>query len=168
MKCCSLFLLYSAVIVLAFSSVELNAKTLPFTALKKISSIKAKPTEYRSELATIALVYQPDCSWCKKQGQWLAKVQQQCANQVNLALIGNKGSKRQLKRELQHFDRRLPAYLANKAFLRSIGGVAASPTTLFFDKEGKLLAKKRGFIEPKQFINAVATISQQGCNIRAA
>lgn len=118
-----------------------------------------------NELVTIAMVYQPDCSWCKKQELLLRKIQHECNSKVNLALIGNKGNARELKRELKHFDKSLPAYSADNKFLRNIGGIAASPTTLFFDKNGNVIAKKRGYIPSEQLFNAVNIITEKSCSI---
>lgn len=118
-----------------------------------------------NELVTIAMVYQPDCSWCKKQEQLLRTIHHECQQDVNFALIGNKGSTQELKRELKHFDKSFPSYKADNKFLRKIGGVAASPTTLFFDKDGNILAKKRGYIPPDQLFNAVNIITNKSCTI---
>ena len=57
----------------------------------------------------------------------------------------------------------LSAMLADKTFLPMIGGIKATPTTLFFDKEGKLLLKKRGYIPAAKLIAAADSISGSGC-----
>ena len=96
---------------------------------------------------TVVMIFQPDCSWCKKQGEVLSQFKTEFGQSINFSLVGTKGRAQQLKRELKHYDKSLPAYLANKRFLRKIGGFEASPTLLIFDQSGALLGKRRGFIE---------------------
>jgi len=114
---------------------------------------------------TIAMLYQPDCKWCKKQGQWLAKAQNQCNKDINIVLIGNNGNKQQLKRELKHFHQKIPAFQANRKLLTAIGGIKASPTTLVFDQKGNLIAKRRGFITNSKLTDVANLITQGKCNI---
>lgn len=118
-----------------------------------------------SEKVTIAMVYQPDCQWCKKQGQWLAQLKRECSQQINIVLIGNNGSKRQLKRELKHFHHDIPAFHANRQLLTSIGGIKASPTTLLFDKKGTLTAKKRGYVDGEKLSEIANIISEEQCKV---
>ena len=134
-------------------------------SLKSLKTGERSTVLPENELATIAMVYQPDCPWCEKQELLLRKIKHACDSNVNLALIGNKGSARDLKRELKHFSQNLPAYRADSKFLRKIGGVDASPTTLFFDKKGNIIAKKRGYISPEKLFNAVNIITNKSCSI---
>jgi len=115
------------------------------------------------DLSTIAMIYQPGCQWCKKQGKLLANIQRLCASHANIAIIGAEGTTQKLKRELRHFDKNLPAFEASKQFLRKIQGVKAFPTTLVFDKNGKLIAKKRGYIKPQKLAKVMSVITQQRC-----
>lgn len=147
----------------ASTSIE-NGKNNQFL-LKSLLSGKREAVIKTNGRITIAMIYQPDCSWCKKQGRILKKLLEQCPKALNIALIGNQGSRKQLKRELKHFDKKLSAYQAESFFLREIGGVAASPTTLFFDEQGQLIAKRRGYIPQEQFSNAVSQLTHNHCNI---
>jgi thioredoxin-related protein len=116
-------------------------------------------------LSTIAMIYQPGCKWCKKQGELLANIQRQCASHANIALIGADANTQKLRRELHYFDPNLAAFEANKKFLRKIKGVAAFPTTVIFDSSGKLIAKKRGYIEPKKLAQVMGAITKQHCDV---
>lgn len=130
------------------------------------SSAKAPPqTSEQAAKTTIAMVYQPDCKWCKKQGKWLNKAQAQCAQNLGIVLIGNNGDKRQLKRELKHFHQDMPAFLANRKLFAEVGGVAASPTTLVFNQEGKLIAKQRGYVDDATLSDVAQKITQGQCVI---
>lgn len=157
-----LIVLASAAAALPVHSIAASTQQLSLKSLHTGERIPAVPN---NQLATVAMIYQPDCSWCKKQEQYLSQINRQCNSKINLLLIGNNGSVRELKRELKYFDKKIPAFHASRQFLHHIGGVAASPTTVFFDKDGNVLAKKRGYIPPAQLFNAVKVISNQGCAI---
>lgn len=150
-------------IFISVISLNLNVHAMPFS-LKPLKAANEKAS-VANGLATITMIYQPDCSWCKKQGESLAKVFEQCQSSINVALVGTKGNKRQLKKELKHYHQDMPAYIADRQFLRSIGGYQASPTTLVYDSRGQLLANKRGFISPDKLAQALAIVSQGECQI---
>ncbi len=130
---------------------------------KNLATGKHEQLVANTNVASVVMIFQPDCAWCKKQGKLLASVKSQCQQRVNLSLLGYKGSTAALKRELKHFDKSLPAYKARQSFLRQIGGVKASPTTLFYDKQGQLLAKKRGYITPEVLQAALSQLTEQQC-----
>jgi len=166
MKINSLNWLEMVMALLCFSAIAAlpQAQALPFT-LKSL-----KPSQEMSKLdakglATVTMIYQPDCSWCKKQGKALAKAFKQCQGSMNIALVGTKGNARQLKKELKHYHKDIPAFIADRKFLRTIGGYQASPTTLIFDAKGALIAKKRGFIPKEKLASALAILSQGACQI---
>ncbi len=140
------------------------AHALPFS-LKPLKAEQVKVVKEDNALVTVAMIYQPNCAWCKKQGQSLAKVFEQCQGSINLALVGTKGNARQLKKELKHYHKELPAFMADRNFLRSIGGYQASPTTLIFDTGGELIAKKRGYIPQDKLAHVLGILSQGECQI---
>lgn len=116
----------------------------------------------------ITMVYQPNCPWCKRQSKALATLVERCADQISINIVGHKGSKQALKRELKHYPGLLSAYLADHAFLRAIGGVKASPTILFYNEKGQLVKKQRGFIETTKLFKAASILTQQQCEITAS
>ena len=111
------------------------------------------------------MIYQPDCSWCKKQGKILERAFKQCQNSMNIVLVGTKGNTRQLRKELKHYHNDIPAFIADRKFLRDIGGYQASPTTLIYNEKGELIVKKRGFIPEEKLASALAVISRDSCHI---
>ena len=133
--------------------------------LKSLQPGNIAAIENYAEVSTIAMLYQPGCKWCKKQGKLLANIQKSCGAHANIALVGADGNTQKLKRELRHFDKNLPAFEANKKFLRKIKGIEAFPTTVVFDKKGKLIAKKRGYIEPQKLAQVLGVLTNQRCNI---
>lgn len=118
------------------------------------------------KLASVTMIFQPDCSWCKKQGKTLAKAFEQCQSSININLVGAKGKTRQLKKELKHYHPSIPAYKADRQFLRAIGGYQASPTTLIYDQHDKLITKKRGFIPEQKLTHAIKVLTQGKCQIQ--
>ncbi len=155
------------VIVLLFLSAITavsQVQAQPFN-LKPLESSRVTYDKKINGLVTVAMIFQPDCSWCKKQGKLLELAFKQCQSSMNIALVGTKGSSRQLRKELKHYHNDIPAFIADRKFLRSIGGYQASPTTLIYNEQGKLIVKKRGFISAEKLAGALAIISQDACHI---
>jgi len=150
----------ASTIVFAFIT---SVSAAPFT----LKSLKPAVTanEVTSKLPTITMIFQPDCSWCKKQGIALANVYEQCKDAVNVSLVGAKGNRRQLKQALKHYHKDLPAFIADAKFLRKIGGYQASPTTIIYDDNGDILLKKRGYIANDKLQNVVKVLTQGACLI---
>ena len=141
-----------------------NAQAMPFN-LKSLNHYQAEKTTEIDKRVTVTMLFQPDCSWCKKQGKALAEAFRQCQSSVNITLVGVKGNKRELKKAFRHYHQDIPAFIADRKFLRDIGGYQASPTTLIYDNEGQLITKKRGFIPYDNLSKALNIISQGNCNI---
>jgi len=140
------------------------AQATPFN-LKPLHHSQTEKTTNSNNLATVAMIFQPDCSWCKKQGKALTEAFKQCKSSVNITLVGAKGNVRELKKELKHYHPGIPSFAADRKFLRAIGGYQASPTTLIYDDKGQLITKKRGFIPYDNLSKALNIISQGNCNI---
>lgn len=154
------------VIVLSLATVILcsEVQATPF-ALKSLNSHRVPSSIEENDLATIVMIYQPNCSWCKKQGKTLSVAYKQCRHSVNIALVGTQGNARQLKKELKHYHKYIPAFMADRKFLRKIGGYQASPTTLIFNAQGDLIMNKRGFIAQEKLANAMSIVSKGACHI---
>lgn len=153
-----------------FSSAQAAVMPLAVESLKPLRTNDKAINEATSQknvtqLAAVVMIYQPDCSWCKKQGEVLAKAFEQCHSSIAIALIGTKGKARQLRKELKHYHHDIPAYQANRQFLRSIGGYQASPTTLIYNNQGVLIAKKRGFISKEKLTKAFSMLTNGQCQL---
>lgn len=156
--------LMKLIVLITVSTITLCTFTqaTPFT-LKSLQS--EKTVEHVNDVATVTMIFQPDCSWCKKQGKILAEAFEQCQSSVNISLVGAKGSSSQLRKALKHYHKSIPAYKADSKFLRTIGGYKASPTTLIYDANGQLITKKRGFISHEKLAQALNIISNGDCSI---
>lgn len=162
-----------SIITLTFVSVMslfIRVQAVPFD-LKSLNHVELTSTKQTSitndaeSLPTVTMLFQPNCSWCKKQGQSLAKAFKQCANSINIAFVGVKGNVRELKREINHYHHGIPAFVADRQFLHAIGGFQASPTTIIYDGKGQIITKKRGFIPFDNLSKALNIISQGKCKI---
>lgn len=152
----------------AFTEDSVKASELPFELKELRAGIGESADRTKSnngKLPTLAMIFQPDCKWCKKQAATLALASHHCQSQLNVTIIGVKGDKRTLKKELRHYDEALPAYVSNRSFLRSIGGYQASPTTLIYDKNGKLVVNKRGFIEAEKLKQVFSSLTRGQCQV---
>ena len=154
------------IITLLISAITLSSQAiaLPFV-LKSLNVNQTLTGIEAADLATLVMIYQPDCSWCKKQGKTLSVAFEQCRGSMNIALVGTKGNARKLKKELKHYHKHIPAFMADRKFLREIGGYQASPTTLVFNAQGELIMKKRGFIAQEKLANVMSIISKGACHI---
>ncbi|WDE05585.1 hypothetical protein SG34_001160 [Thalassomonas viridans] len=124
--------------------------------LKSLTDRESKSlADYRGA-TRIAVVFQPECPWCDKQIADLARLEHLCGGAFSTVLIGTRGNKRTLKRELRRFAAPLPALQADKGFMRLLSGFEATPVTLFFGPAGKLLASRRGYIPPDKLKRAIA------------
>ena len=160
-------------ITLIFTSVmvinaELQATPFDLKPLYKTHLEKGENNSLAEDskgLPTITMLFQPKCSWCKKQGKTLAEAFKQCKSSINIRLVGVKGNIRELRKEFKHYHQSIPAYVADHKFLRAIGGYEASPTTLIYNEENQLITKKRGFIPHNNLSEALTILSKGRCNI---
>ncbi len=151
-------------IFISAMSATFTVKSTPFT-LKPLHTKEQTYHLKNNNLATISMIFQPNCSWCKKQGKTLATAIKHCQGLLNISLIGTNGNRRQLTHELKHYSSDIPAFIADRQFLRKIGGYQASPTTLIFNRKDKLLVKKRGFIPAEQLANVLDMLTQGKCQL---
>ncbi|WP_143764287.1 TlpA family protein disulfide reductase [Cognaticolwellia mytili] len=153
------------VLVIASAIVMVNYVSAAQFSLKSLKPADTSVRIQTNDLATVTMIFQPECSWCKKQGITMAKVFEQCNDSINVALIGANGNRRQLKQTLKNYHNAIPAFIADSKFLRSIGGYQASPTTLIYDGSGELLLKKRGYVAEDKLRSALQILSQGACKI---
>ncbi len=132
----------------------------------KMKRLQGNSTESLAGLSTkpkVVVVYQPHCKWCEKQISDLAQFQHHCDGAFNTILVGSKGNKRKLLSELKRFNGDFPAFAGSRKFLKGIGGVPATPITLFFNNKGELIGKNRGYIENDRMQRALAIQTNNKC-----
>jgi thiol-disulfide isomerase/thioredoxin len=123
-----------------------QGETVAQIELKDLRSTHST-VSYHNDKPTILMFYQPGCKWCKKQGEAMASLQKQCGNSIHFTLVGDKGSRRELKRELRYFSDELPALQNTDTFARQSGGIIGFPTTLVIGNKGEILVSHRGMMK---------------------
>ena len=152
----SLVVLLTTSVSLATEQVYLySLKALRLNAKFSLASLSDKPK--------VAVVFQPNCAWCIKQAADLARLQNECSGEFETVLIGSRAKRQALKRELRHFSDETPALQADPQFIRQIGGVEATPVTLFFDQAGNLLGRKQGYLPVTKLRQAIAIQTNKAC-----
>ncbi len=159
----------SFTLTLRLALVLAGANLLSFSASAQIFSLKnlkSNKVEVINPVGvpSIVMVFQPQCNWCKKQANELSELLNECSAPIHLSLVGTLGRNNQLKSELKHYPKSIPAFKATTRFLRKIGGFQASPTTLFFNSKGQPLSKRKGYIQKDKALRAMILLTKGGCD----
>ncbi|MBR9729111.1 TlpA family protein disulfide reductase [Shewanella intestini] len=141
-----------------------NAMSVENITLKNLRTSELS-VAYQDNKPTVLMIFQPGCPWCKKQGHIIEKLQQACGDKIHFNLVGDNGSKQQLKRELRHFSKQLESLQSSNLFIRQSGGVKGYPTTLVIDNQGHIVAKHRGFTSQKLLRRLTNELSHGECTI---
>ena len=159
--------LLTTLVVSSTASAATNSSDLSVAQIQlKDLRTSQSAVSYHSKKPTVLMFFQPDCSWCKKQGKIIQSLQSECGNSVHFTLVGDKGSKQQLKRELRHFSADIPSQQSNKMFVRKSGGVKGFPTTLVLNTQGQVLAKRRGFTDEALLRRLANELSEGECALQ--
>jgi thioredoxin-related protein len=131
--------------------------------LKDLRTTERVSLSQLSASAKVVVVFQPECDWCEKQIDDLEQLQHQCENELTTVAVGSRGKRAALKRELKRYHKSLPALQADGQFIRALGGVVATPVTLFFDSNGELLAKRRGYMAKDKLRKVINIQTKSQC-----
>lgn len=112
----------------------------------------------------IVMFFAPNCRFCAQQQRQMELLQRHCLA-VDHWLVGINGTERALKQQWQAWQTRLPLYAADSRWLRQIGGVDATPTTLFVSANNQLLAKHRGMLSQQQLLEAYQAVTGSSCDL---
>jgi hypothetical protein len=155
---CSLLIL---LLMMSFVAAPVGAspQRLPLELLQRLDI----PTTELSHLKPkMIMLFEPDCRFCGLQRQQMEQLQKYCPA-VEQWLVGINGTERALKQQWQAWQSRLPLYVADTVWLRQIGGVDATPTTLFVSADHQLLATHRGMLNQTQLLKAYQALSETSC-----
>lgn len=117
-------------------------------------------TKYEGKPVLVTF-FQPECNWCAKQVRAINKLQEQC--DIEAILIGVGGNRVELRRELRRLRPAFPAYQASPELIEALGGVPATPVTLFGDAEGNFLNWSRGFLPGQKLQELMRAFGQTSC-----
>lgn len=91
-------------------------------------------------------------------------MQQDCQQMIQPLAIGVNGRPVGLKQLFARTRVKFPAFIASNRMLADIGGVPATPISVFIDQEGKLLGAVRGY---KPLPEIYALLEQVGTSVTA-
>ncbi|MEC4726130.1 thioredoxin family protein [Shewanella sp. D64] len=117
--------------------------------VENLQKLKGKPT--------LMMFFEPQCSWCFKQGKAFNRLLQQCPTAVNIVALGSHGDKVTLRRELWRMKLNFPGYLVGKTMMGELGALPATPMTLITDENGNLSGYLRGYIKLEQLLPLLRT-----------
>jgi len=154
----------SIVMMLSFSANLVASDKVFSHQMKLLQGVgKASLTQISSK-PKVVVIYQPECQWCKKQISDLVEIGHQCKGSFDTVLVGARSNQFKLRSELRHFTGEFPALMANHQFLRDIGGVKATPVSLFFNGKGELIGKKQGYLSEARMKQVVRLQTSQACS----
>jgi hypothetical protein len=136
-----------------------SSQRLPLELLQRLDIPTAELSHFKPKMI---MLFEPDCRFCHIQRQQMEQLLTYCPA-VEQWLIGINGTERALKQQWQAWQTRLPLYVAEPVWLRQIGGVDATPTTLFVSADHQLLATHRGMLNQAQLIKAYTALSKASC-----
>lgn len=140
---------------LAPSLIEFELRSLEKPEVHQLSRYQGKPL--------LMVFFQPECNWCAKQIDAINKLRNQCHREIEAVAIGFGGNRAQLRKELRSLRPDFPAYEASPRLIAEVGGVAATPVTLFGDSDGRFVSWTRGFVPYEDLRTLVRDSTQFAC-----
>lgn len=133
-------------------------------ALKDLNTGRSEALLQFQGKPVIISFFEPECPWCFKQLQDLEQMQLDCQQMIQPLAIGVNGRPAGLKQLFARTRVKFPAFIASNRMLADIGGVPATPISVFIDQEGKLLGAVRGY---KPLPEIYALLEQVGTSVTA-
>ncbi|MCG8670309.1 MAG: hypothetical protein MI867_12900 [Pseudomonadales bacterium] len=125
--------------------------------LKKLFNQRKESLTKHEGLPIVMVFFEERCGWCLKLMQDLNAIQNQCPNMLQPIAIGiDTGSLHGLKKLARKAAVTYPVYIATDSLLAGIGGVEATPYTLFADKNGAYKGRLRGYIPTSKLLSLVS------------
>lgn len=105
--------------------------------------------DYHGKIVLVSF-FEPDCRWCHRQMKAFNQLIRDCDASLQPVAVGVHGNKQQLRKELRKAKVKYPGLVATKEFVKSVGGVPATPWTLLLDPNGDIIYTFRGYITYKK------------------
>jgi hypothetical protein len=136
---------------------ELELQRLDQPAREQLRRFAGRPS--------LLMLFEPDCGWCRRQGQVLEAIQRSCGGRVQVLAVGVRGARAALAAEARRRGGGFPVYQASPAFQALTGDLPATPITLLLDEQLQPLGALRGFRDEQQLAPIVAGLSDGDCRI---
>ena len=124
--------------------------------LEELRSAEMESLESFAGSPIFLVFFEPRCSWCAKQIAALQDLLERCPGQFRAVALGVHSDIPGYRRFLRRAEVELPAYRASPKLQAAIGGVPATPYTLFLDAAGKPTHRLRGAIDTAQLSHWLA------------
>ncbi len=122
----------------AGSPLDFRLEALRSGATETLDRLTGKPT--------FLVFFEPRCRWCAKQIEALQALREGCSKRFRAVAIGVHGDRAGYRRFLRRAEVELPAYRASPQLVAAIGGVPATPYSLFLEADGTPSHRLRGAI----------------------
>jgi hypothetical protein len=90
--------------------------------------------------------FEPGCPWCVKQMRALEELGAACPGRIQTLTAGVHGNLPEYRRLIRVAGTEHPAFVASDRLVAAIGGVPATPYTLFLDRKGRPTHRLRGLV----------------------
>jgi thioredoxin-related protein len=134
------------VLFLALPGMATGAPSLLDFRLGDIRSGEMRSLQEFQGRRTFLVFFEPDCPWCVKQMRALEELGQQCPERIQTVTAGVHGKLPEYRRLLRVAGTDQPAFMASNRLVAAIGGVTATPYTLFLDARGQPTHRLQGYI----------------------
>ncbi len=134
---------------------ELELQRLDQPAREQLRRFAGRPS--------LMMLFEPDCSWCRRQGQVLETIQRSCSGRVQVLAVGVRGARAALTAEARRHGGGFPVYQASPAFQALTGDLPATPITLLLDEQLQPLGVLRGFQDRAQLKPVIDLLSDGDC-----
>lgn len=95
---------------------------------------------------TFLVFFEPGCPWCVKQMRALEELGAACPGRIQTLTAGVHGNLPEYRRLIRMAGTDHPAFVASDRLVAAIGGVPATPYTLFLDRKGQPTHRLRGLV----------------------
>ncbi len=138
------------------SLLEFELRSLADPETHSLSRYAGKPV--------VLLLFQPDCNWCLRQARVAGELTQSCTAGFETVLIGFRGNRSQLRKELRRLDQSFPAYQASPELLDAVGNPQTTPVMLLGDEDGRFVSWIRGFLPADEFLEHLRAAGDIRCS----
>ena len=134
------------VLFLALPGLASAAPSLLDFRLGDIRSGEVRSLQEFQGQRTFLVFFEPECPWCVKQMRALEELGGQCPDRFRTVTAGVHGNLPAYRRLLRVAGTDQPAFTASDRLVAAIGGVTATPYTLFLDARGRPTHRLQGYI----------------------
>ncbi|MFP4181801.1 MAG: TlpA family protein disulfide reductase [Thiohalospira sp.] len=138
--------------LLLLGAAAVPAAELPKLALTDLRDGKPRALPDLVEGPALLILFEPRCPWCVRQLRAVDRITAACPEALEAAGVGVHGDTPGYRRVLHAAEVELPAVAGTDRLLATVGGVPATPFTLFVDGAGRVTHRLRGYVPPADLL----------------